>query len=287
MTDTLYIIGNGFDLHHGLMTSYLNFRDDYVKKKSSILWNYLLDVYGDFPIHDDLWWRDFENMLGRVDYVSLANSLNGETMGFMKVRNLMQGALPPLFGKWISEVDSQVDLNSLTMIPEIDKDSLFFTFNYTLLLERAYKVDDSRIWHIHGSINHPDDILVGHDFDGGKLVKYVQEYNKDFQKIKSSYADTINQYVINGAKKVKDNISSLDKERKFDQYSDIKHYVAMGFSFNDIDMPYIKKIIETNKHISDADWTLYWYLPNEDEYMINKLLELGIVRDNINKPIRW
>ncbi len=145
MTDTLYIIGNGFDLHHGLRTSYLNFRDDFVKKKSTILWNYLLDIYGDTPKQDDLWWRDFENMLGRVDYASLANSHNGEAMGFMKVRNLMQGTLPPLFGKWIKDIDSQTDLNSLKLVPEINADSVFFTFNYTLLLERAYKVDDSLI----------------------------------------------------------------------------------------------------------------------------------------------
>ena len=287
MTDTLYIVGNGFDLHHGLRTSYANFRDDYVKKKSPILWNHLIDIYGDAPKDDDLWWKDFENMLGRVDYASLANSQNGKAMGFSKVRNLMKGILPPLFGKWIKDVDRKTDLNSLILDPRTDAESLFCTFNYTLLLERAYKVDDSRIWHIHGSIKHPDDILVGHDSGGGQLVKYVQEYNKGYQKINSSYADTINQYVLNGAKKVKDKITSHEKDGKFDQYSEIKHFVVMGFSFNDIDMPYIEKIIEVNKNISDADWTLYWYSDGEDEYMTNKLLELRIDKGRINTPIKW
>ena len=98
MTDKLYIIGNGFDLHHGLRTSYANFRDDYIKKKSSVLWNDLLDIYGDTPQNDNLWWKDFENMLGKVDYESLSKSQNGEAVGFMKVRNLMKGKLPP-FGR--------------------------------------------------------------------------------------------------------------------------------------------------------------------------------------------
>jgi hypothetical protein len=287
MTEKLYIIGNGFDLHHGLRTSYMNFRDNYVKKRSPIFWNYLLDIYGDTPQQDDLWWRDFENMLGRVDYASLANSHNGEAIGFMKVRNFMQGTLPPLFGKWIKEVDTQIDLNTLTLVPEIDTDSWFFTFNYTMLLERFYNVDDSHICHIHDSIKHPDDIIVGHDSDGGQLVKYVQEYNKDYQKTDSSYANSINQYVINGAKKVKDRIISYEIEGKFNQYSDIKHFVVMGFSLNDIDIPYIKMIIEVNKNILGADWTLYWYSDGEDEYMINKLLELGIDRGKINTPIKW
>ena len=80
MPDSLYIIGNGFDLHHGLRTSYANLRDDYVKK-ISVLWNDLLDIYGDAPKNDNLWWRDFENMLGRVDYENLYKSHNGNAIG--------------------------------------------------------------------------------------------------------------------------------------------------------------------------------------------------------------
>lgn len=71
MAETLYIIGNGFDLHHGLKTSYLDFRDDYVKKRNPQMWNNLLDIYGDVPKQDDFWWKDFENMLGKVDYAHL------------------------------------------------------------------------------------------------------------------------------------------------------------------------------------------------------------------------
>ena len=162
MPDTLYIIGNGFDLHHGLKTSYLNFRDDYVKKKSSVLWNDLLDIYGEAPQNDNLWWKDFENMLGKVDYESLSKSCNGDALGFMKVGNLMKGKLPPLFGKWIKDVDSQIDASKIELMDEVDADSMFFTFNYTLLLEKAYHVKDENVWHIHGSVKHPDDIVVGH-----------------------------------------------------------------------------------------------------------------------------
>ena len=95
MFNKLYFIGNGFDLHHGLKTSYLNFRDDYIKKKSSVLWNDFLDIYGDAPQNDNLWWKDFENMLGKVDYESLSQSRYGDALGFIKVRNLMKGKLPP------------------------------------------------------------------------------------------------------------------------------------------------------------------------------------------------
>ena len=55
--DTLYIIGNGFDLHHGLNTSYKNFRDNVVLKAPN-LWKQLIDIYGD-DVTKDMWWSDF------------------------------------------------------------------------------------------------------------------------------------------------------------------------------------------------------------------------------------
>lgn len=284
MPDTLYILGNGFDLHHGLKTSYLDFRDDYVKKRSSILWNDLLDIYGSAPQNDNLWWKDFENMLGKVDYESLSKSRNGDALGFMKVRNLMKGKLPPLFGKWIKDVNSQIDASKIELMDEVDADSLFFTFNYTILLEKAYHVKDENVWHIHGSVKHPDDIVVGHDADAGQLVKYTQEYNKDQQRISPSYADYINQESLNGAKKVKDRIYL--QEDKFHQYSNIRHYVAMGFSFNDIDMPYIEKIWSVNCHKEETDWSVYWHSDGEEEFMKKELFKLGTNKSSIN-TIKW
>ena len=47
MKETLYIIGNDFDLNHGLPTSYSDFRDSYAKRRPA-LWRTLerLYVYG-------------------------------------------------------------------------------------------------------------------------------------------------------------------------------------------------------------------------------------------------
>ena len=279
MPDTLYIIGNGFDLHHGLKTSYLNFRDDYVKKKSSVLWNDLLDIYGEAPQNNNLWWKDFENMLGKVDYDSLSKSRNGDALGFMKVRNLMKGKLPPLFGKWIKDVDSQIDASKIKLMDEIDASSLFFTFNYTLLLEKAYHVKEENVWHIHGSVKHPDDIIVGHDADAGQLVKHTQEYNKDQLRISPSYSNQINQETLNGAKKVKDSI--WKEEERFDQYWDIKHFMVMGFSFNNIDLPYIEKIWNLNRHRDEVEWTVYVHT-SEDESIIKTLMDIGVSKHNIH-----
>ena len=166
--DTLYIIGNGFDLHHGLNTSYKNFRDNVVLKAPN-LWKQLIDIYGD-DVTKDMWWSDFEAKLADINYNHLLNSDNGVAMGGMKVQNFLTGQLPPLFGKWINSI-------KLNILPEnevdIDKDALFFTFNYSLVLEKKYKVNKDNIWHIHNSIEEVDSIIVGHDSDENRLFSKI------------------------------------------------------------------------------------------------------------------
>jgi hypothetical protein len=60
----------------------------------------------------------------------------------------------------------------------------------------------------------------------------------------------------------------------------------MGFSFNDIDMPYIEKMWSVNRQKEDADWTLYWYSSGEDNLMKKKLNELGVNEKSIT-TLKW
>lgn len=281
MTDTLYIIGNGFDLHHGLKTAYSDFRDDFVKK-SFRLWNLLNDVYGDI-ITKDMWWSNFEEMLGCIDYLNLIKSRNGEALGFMKVRNLLNGSLPPLFGKWIKDMNCLVQIdNSLCINPN----ALFFSFNYTLLLEQSYHVKDENIWHIHNSIKNVDNIVVGHDSDERKLFADYLKYKEGKEPFRMDVAENIRKEAIKGAKNVTNRIF-LHKEDFFRLYSNIKHYISMGFSFNDIDLPYINMIVKVNSNIDKADWTLYCYKDGEYERMANQLLSIGIRRESILPSKSW
>lgn len=282
MSDTLYIIGNGFDLHHEIRTSYANFRDDYVKKKRQGLWKSLLDIYGDAPNYDQWWWH-FEEMLGKIDYINLMNSNNGNGMALSstKVKNFLKNNIPVLFGDWMKTVNDNVKYREYL---NIDKDSLFFTFNYTLILEKAYLVNTNNVWHIHGCIRKPDELIIGHDFDNSQIFKLFREYRDKNPTVIQEIAYQINLSAVSGAKKVKERIAQNDI--LFSQYVNIKHFVAMGFSFNDIDMPYIEKIISVNKNIADTDWTLYWHTDGEFSVMKEKLQKLG-VKEGMIHPVKW
>lgn len=280
MIDKLYIVGNGFDLHHGLNTSYTNFRDDFVRKSHPNLWRRLYDIYGD-KLLNNIWWNNFEEELAHVDYVALANSNNGIPLGFSKVRNILKYQLPPLFASWIKGINTKIspkaDIN-------IEKDAFFFTFNYTMTLEEAYLVPYDNIWHIHNSIaNHviepANPLVVGHDSSIGQLTLSFSRYRKSHPSISPSYADAINKEVANSAKKVRDRIK--EHEDIFYNYVDITHFVAMGFSFNDIDIPYIEKIINVNKDIEKSKWLIYWHADGEGEKFKDQLYNIGISKDNI------
>lgn len=62
----LYILGNGFDVHHGLPTLYSNF-NQYVIGKDPELTN-RLENYFEFDVNDQYLWTNFENNLIEENY---------------------------------------------------------------------------------------------------------------------------------------------------------------------------------------------------------------------------
>ena len=65
MAKHLYIIGNGFDLHHKINSSYKNFQQWMYENNPDII-EKVDEIYG---ICDDEWWSDFENQLASLDAI--------------------------------------------------------------------------------------------------------------------------------------------------------------------------------------------------------------------------
>lgn len=286
MNDTLYIIGNGFDLNHGLPTAYLDFRDSYAKRRPA-LWRTLERLYGN-NLNKELWWSDFETKLGEVDYSHLQNSRNGEAIGSFIAKDFFKYNLCFFFGDWIKGVNNKITTTSLTIRKDINKEALFFTFNYTTLLETLYDIKSTNILHIHKSVNNlkADEhaLIIGHDSSFAQLMKYPVE--QVIQTLSRQYIDDINAEIIKGAKNVKMRVAEFEEEFK-QLYASIKHFIIMGFSLNNIDKPYIEKIIEVNNNIDATDWTIYYHAKGENESLKKKLMNLGILERNINEPIYW
>lgn len=283
MNNTLYIIGNGFDLHHGMHTSYLDYYNQCVNRYPRLS-KYLYAIYGE-KTKDKMWWSHFEEMLGQVDYIHLMNSHNGMAMGAQEVSQLQKNEIPTSFGIWLDKINYDVATDDSL---NIDINAQFFTFNYTMTLEKLYGVNKENIWHIHNSLEdfkHDTQLIIGHDSNDGSLFRYLDEYQLFNRIDRMDIVDSINREINKGAKKVKLRINH-NCERFCNHYSNIKNIVCMGFSFNSIDMPYIKQIIDVNQCISDVYWIIYWYSNGEDKILLKRLLELGIEENNIQLK-RW
>lgn len=73
----LYIIGNGFDLNHGMKTSYWNYREFLTQKHSAIIRGYENSPYlRAYNYNSDSRWSDLESYL-RIEFEECMSDLSG------------------------------------------------------------------------------------------------------------------------------------------------------------------------------------------------------------------
>lgn len=263
----LYIIGNGFDLYHGLPTSYRHFRE-YVKEHDKELFG-LIEKYYLHKINSDFW-NDFEENLGNFDNDLLREYGNIflEDYGcenwsdafhhdyqyeLNRVVDRITLGLRKSFRSWLS----QISLNGLEqkVIP-IERDAYYLTFNYTRTLEKIYDIPTQNILHIHGIFkdHDNDDIIYGH---GGR--PYIIENGIDDPRVAEG-EKIIKDYFEKTTKPV---MQIIHRYQKFfyKMITDVTNVTIIGHSMNDIDYPYFKRICNSIR--GRTDWTFYYHSPKD------------------------
>lgn len=158
----LYIIGNGFDLHHFIPSKYEHFRDWLEKHDEDTLYRIEEILKTDEPT----WWNEFETNLGRGFAIKLyAGNVAFENQPdygsddyrdrdlyvaeYEVERNIgnLICDLKSDFQEWASELPAG---DGGRVVKMETKGSSFLTFNYTLTIEKLYKVSPKQILHIHG-----------------------------------------------------------------------------------------------------------------------------------------
>lgn len=180
----LVIIGNGFDMAHGLNTGYDKFRK-FMKEEDYEEYEFLGKLFGEKFYQSEFWWN-FEESLAYVDFENVLTNLSVYLGKLQKEyydnsnlkKNLKESLigkinkLKLLFCKWIKNIDeTEVEKKSIKQsINEIIPDSMILSFNYTGTIEKLYK---ARCYHIHGYVGNINDfneeklndIVLGHKFD--------------------------------------------------------------------------------------------------------------------------
>ncbi|MGG2113412.1 bacteriophage abortive infection AbiH family protein [Lysinibacillus pakistanensis] len=301
----LFVIGNGFDISHGLKTSYDDFRK-YLISDTKIKTDYLIVpesqmdqdggmLYDEVEVLSMLFyliseaesntekWSNVEASLANLNFSEVFDqydevldkdgdidfwktSYNNEDIASNLVIPTL--TVQQLFSEWINTIDISEAKEKDDFIELIENEDLFLTFNYTETLEEVYEVSSEQICYIHGKQN--EEIYFGHGYTDDITDYYLEKHVGSENSISEIYENL----------RKKTELALESKINFFDRLSDsdIKEIYSYGFSFSEVDMLYLKEIckqVDTRK--------IVWYFNDFDQSShsdyIKTLVECGFKGD--------
>lgn len=275
--DTLFLIGNGFDIWQGLNTRYAAFEKYYEEHldevlsrlhlKKSILTDkdgnpvsdtdgnpitysdvelFYGDPYNPKRLPHDFWW-DFETSLDKIDDQQINDFFGRDGVSNIQAcANHAQRILREIFCDWVTSIDISEEE------PKYDfgENALFINFNYTDTLLKRFGVKEINEYHVHGSARDKDSIIVGHSTHPELPCESLRMW-KDKPRFQGLYY--VEEFLYNADKHVEDNYMKL---RIFCalhgvRIEDIKEIYVLGLGFGNADLGYIKHLIHTTEGICE------------------------------------
>lgn len=279
----LYVIGNGFDKHHGMSCGYNCFKT-WLKTNREEVYDNLTRIYGD--LSDD-WWSKFEESLANFDPdqfpYEVADSTFFEQLRKLEVRygeegrsyideyELRNGSvsnqfdrasaiaryemmhlkddLCEAFGDWVKDIKlpdkSRKDC-------DLDENAIYFTFNYTRTLEDLYGIEDDQVVHLHGSVDNGQ-FVIGHNMTAEEMQQRdLENHMYDRDPNDDEGEDEARMAMFQVAEELKKPVDDIIVEHSsdFNSLGSIKELEVLGFSYSPIDLPYLERIIEvTGKEV--------------------------------------
>ncbi|RYE58360.1 MAG: hypothetical protein EOP48_03730 [Sphingobacteriales bacterium] len=287
----LVIVGNGFDLYHGIPSSYLCFRD-YVRKND-------LDVYEALEkylhLDGDNEWNQFEKNMANLDADDLldemriylgdpekASSYCDYQYEVGKVTERLGEKMQQLFLSWVLQIDVKHHSDSQRLL--LPKDACYLNFNYTNSLERLYGIPAKNILYIHGrAVDENSSIVLGHGWENSEDATnprtltyedikdggYGFENDWQYQEAKQS----IENYFGNNYKNAKQIIRM--NEHYFKSLANTIEIVVMGHSMSGVDLEYFKAVAE-NIDVKKVKWVISYYRQNDILHCTETLKGIGI-----------
>jgi hypothetical protein len=300
MVQKLYVLGNGFDLHHGLKTSYYDFAI-YLKSSHRQLYDLLIQFINHPNSNEELW-GDFEENLAHLDIDELLSDNTDLLPNYMDddFRDRDRYAFPDqmdlhldlltkdLFSEFENFIKSVVYIeSSFERKIQLDNASLFLTFNYTNTLEKLYNIEKNKIIYIHNSVyDKYNNIILGHGIEPQTLnqkldppsnlsPEELEEWYSEQDSGDYSYEEgknTIIKYFSHTFKPTKQII--LNHKPFFNNLINIKDIYILGHSISKVDLPYFIEIY--NSVGNNCNWHISFYNENERLQHIQTLNKIGV-----------
>ena len=292
MSESLYIIGNGFDLHHSLPTSYGDYKSFLQKRDPNLVhrmdellqvngiaekdikqWSNLEEYSRHFPeldfesLHDDAFDASEQDM----DRASYWDDPPYIAANYVKAWIDFYNAFTAHFKESIDSIDVSMACKDEKL--DIDSDASFLNFNYTRTLEILYNVPANNMLYIH--------VNKGNYVFGNNQAKSIPYPNPEGLYIDEDGRETSDEdirnvevkKVLNGAYSVIyetyfKNSESLIQEnsRWFSRISGCKRIVFMGVSFGKEDAIYFDFIFQNAKNCDE--WLFYCH--SEGDFQVAK-----------------
>lgn len=287
--NNLYIIGNGFDLHHEIPSGYKDYREWLELNNPDVL-NTIDNLFG---YCNSNWWKHFEESLASVETLRIAVEKTAENSTIERdsdwyvaeneVERMIDEAFEDIKSSFYEWINSLPHGKRTKMIYLNKDDSVFLSFNYTLTLEDLYNISPDIVLHIHGDVNS-EELVLGHGMKIENLKKMVEGYKNIYDDSTEAFIfkraiDSATYSVSKYRKKVEDIINK--NSDWFMALENVSHIYIYGLSFADVDLPYLRKILSVVD--KDSIPIEISYLTEEDKVNIIDFMESeSIPKSNYN-----
>lgn len=293
-SQSLFVVGNGFDIMHGAASSYWEFQktlgknselrfhlETYLNVEPDILWYNFEDSLshlnaGAMVDVMDMWLNDFDVYRNRAD--SMADLHCAIDAAMLPIQVITE-QLPRRFRSWVETLTANGNKPCEHILSE---KSLFLNFNYTDFIETLYGVPKSHICYIHGcrvkEKYHPKEQLVlGHvpnvdylqDYEPSRTM--VPHYKNPRKQEILDYAISvgINQWIEYYEDVFTKHTPDIIKEKVdfFEKAVDVEDIFVIGHSLSEVDYPYFMEMLRNNSY--KARWHVGYHTVNDMKNIIS------------------
>lgn len=172
-----YIIGNGFDIAHGLKTSYSNFIDFYkesnfLTEEEHLLWS---DFENNFSLHTSKVlseaYVDAEEIRDEIyveDYYDVISPSGDSCEPYYSFLSSFKEEQIKKFTTEFKKYLQSLEYNNVEKKYILEEESVILSFNYTLYAKMLYNI--KHLFNIHGHID--DKILFGYNSSVNEVVSF-------------------------------------------------------------------------------------------------------------------
>lgn len=311
----LYIIGNGFDIYHGLDTRYQSFAK-YLSQADGEIYDLILEYYGlpdisEEPVSDEEYaaWATFELSLADLDYEQVlddhSDSIPNPASDDFRDRDWhtyqidmeliiekLTNRLIANFNNFIIDVQYPENINDRKL--KLIAKSGFLNFNYTETLQRYYGIETKEICYIHEKSSKGDcKIILGHGTDPSnfevkapeqpeglteeQFEQWREQMSDQYDYSYESAKDEILSYYV---KAFKNTVFIIDKNIDFFYgLNNVENVYVLGHSISEVDIKYFEAV---KKHANKAaKWYVTFYSDYEKQKHYEALTKIGVKTANL------